>query len=224
MRTVIELTTGEITIIEDAITAIKGVFDPKLVNIPNAERQSERKMGLKNTGYVNGIYEILDANSGIIPSSFDMGSFTMDRNTRVVLSGFFTSFATITEALDDSTMVMGHQNMGDADAGLELIKSEAKHNSTIKTVLEEFLAGHKSPRSPATVLAVPAGGSATIQNVRAGTRFTNRGTTVYTIFNGASTTGGIDVGPGDSTLIPEGWHTIRIVNNSATTAGAYTLA
>ncbi len=222
-RVSIILTPAEIASLEAAITTIKGIVIPKLVNLSKESRQADRKMGLKNTGYVNGIYEILDANSGIVPATFQMPKFKADRDTGVVLSGLKKSFETITELVSDSEMVMGHQNMIDADAGLELIKSEAKHNATIKTSLDDFLSGHKSPRTDHPLITVPKSSSVTTKNVTKGTRFTNRGTTVFTVFKDPLTIGGIDVGPGDSIVIADGWNTIRIVNNSGTSDGAYTL-
>jgi len=219
----INLTGAQVTSLNAAITIIMGILIPILVALSKAERESLRKMGEKRTGYVNEIWNALDANPTIIPDSYDMADFTLDRSSGTELTSLYNTLVNLTDLLSDSIMILGNQNMGDADAGLELLKSESKHNATVKTVLDAILAGHKNPRIARPEISVPAGGSVST-DVTKGSRFANHGTTVFTLFKGVLTTGGVTVGPGDSVLIADGWNTIRIENMSGTTAGTYVIS
>jgi len=220
MREHIVLTPLEITEILGHLTAIQAIINPKLVTIPDVERQSLRKMGEKRTGYVSEIYLGLEAHPEVIPSSFDMMDFGLDRQSFIDMTTIHNVVLSINEKFDDSIMVMGHQNMSDSDAGLKLLKAEVSNNATIKTLVDNILSGHKSPRIDHPFVGVAASGSVTIP-CKPGQRFTDTGSTVFVISNGLSMVGAITVAPGDSVLIPAGWHTLRIVNQSATTAGEY---
>ena len=222
IRVDLKFTPAQMVILNNAILAIKGVVVPLLVNLPDAERKSKRKMGEKGTGYVVEVYDGLVAHDEIIPNTFKMSDFADDRSTHDDLSSFLNELTGICEKFDDSKLIVGHQLMHFADGGLKLLEAEVSKNASIKTLVESIKSGHKKPRIDYPIIGVPLSGSVSL-DCKPGQRFTNMGTTVFILFNGLITTGGITVGPGDSTLIPEGWYSLRIVNQSGTTAGAYRL-
>ena len=72
-------------------------------------------------------------------------------------------------------------------------------------------------------IVVPMGGSVLQEGIKNGTRLTNFGTTVLTIYKHGLVTGSIVIGPHDSMIIPDGWNSIDIKNGSATADGEFTL-
>ena len=221
-RKIIDLTPVQITAANAAISTLLGIFIPILVGLSKADRKRLRKMAAKRTGYVDSIFAALSANLGIIPASFEIARFTIDKSSRSSLILLYNTLTNIVELLSDSIMILGHQNMDDADAGLKILKEEAAHNDVIKTVLDAILDANKTPRIDHPIVGVAASGTVTVV-VKAGMRFSNVGSTSFTLFKGTLITGGVLVAPGDSFVIPVGWTSMRIVNMSATTEGNYKL-
>ena len=72
--------------------------------------------------------------------------------------------------------------------------------------------------------SIAAGGTATIDKVKVGTRFANLGETMLMVFKGSIIAGdGKLVYPGDTFVIPKDYTTITVQNKSAQTAGSYSV-
>jgi hypothetical protein len=215
--------------IEASITQIKTLL-PFLINMDPQARKRLRKMATKRAGYVAEVYNAVIANPSVVPASFDVTEYTKDKVLYDDLVYIRDLIITLSEAIEDTLLTLGGELMHESDSAYNYMQRAAKDNSplseTVKKIGTAFTGQGK--KKSATTFTLPLGGKVTVKNVVPGTRLVNTGTTVIRFKAGADLSGKIKsvfipVAPGDSEIIPDGYTSIEVVNDSGTTEGSFSV-
>ncbi len=224
MRITVSFTTAQGVTIQTNFSGIQAVIDSQMTHLAPGTKKSLRIMGPKSTGLRDIVFNGVTANQEVLPLNFSLAAYTEDKAAIAFLGNLRDQFVSEIGKIEDTIFVLNHQQMGDTDICAGYLESGAKTNSSVNTVWEEVVAFRKKHPIVHAQTSVPANGSVLNQSIKKGTLFTNFGTTVFTIFQNTMTTGGIQIGPNDSHVIPEGWENFTTVNGSTTVAGIYSLS
>ena len=224
MRITVSFTTAQGVTIQTNFAGIQAVIDSQMTHLTPGSKKSLRIMGPKSTGLRDIVLNGVTANQEVLPPNFSLAAYTGDKAAILFLGNLRDQMVSEIGKIEDTIFVLNHQQMGDTDICAGYLESGAKTNSSVNTVWEEVVAFRKKHPLVHAQSSVPAAGSVLSENVKKGSLFTNFGTTVFTLFQNTMTTGGIQVGPNDSHIIPDGWENFTAVNGSTTGPGIYSLS
>jgi len=217
-------TTANGTTISVAFGDIQAVIDSQLTHLAPGTKKSMQIMGPRSVGLRDIVFNGVSASPEILPVTFSLPYYTEDKDAIAFLENFKNMMVSEVGKLEDTLYVLKHQQMDDTNTCADLIETAAKTNSSVNVVWEEIVAFRKKHPVIHDQVTIPAAGSILTQGHKKGSRLTNFGNTVLTIFLNTMITGGIQIGPGDSHIIPDGWANFTTVNGSATAAGIYSLS
>lgn len=142
--------------IEANVNAIKALL-LFLVNLTPAQRKKLRKMGTKRTGYVAAVFNAVITNPSAIPASFDVAEYIKDKTLFDDLAYIKNLLVSLTEAVDDTQMMVGAELMQQSDTAYGLLKDSARSNMALHTIVEAIGEAFRR-RNTATDPATPVPG------------------------------------------------------------------
>jgi hypothetical protein len=127
---------------------------PFLINLTVEERKRLKGIGNKNLSYVNKCLEGAIAFPDELKVSFDTPEFKKDVNLFNALLGIQIAVQSLFEKVDDTMKAAGIDSMGSASEVYDSLKSSAKSNASVKTIVDEIAVrfeAQKKPRAKKTV-------------------------------------------------------------------------
>ncbi len=216
-------TAPEKATIASAIADLQTTNNSKVIHLTPDERHNIRKMGPRTEGYVSLVMNGVDAQPSIAPGTFNLTLHHADRDIRAYLIDEKNKLLTQVEGLDNSIMMLGHNQIIDADVCAAAIIKGALTDQNLQGLANDIKAYRTQHAVDHPRITVPMNGSVLQEGIKKGTRLTNYGSTVLTVTKYRMVTGGIVVGPHDSTIIPDDWTAIDVKNGSTTSDGEFTI-
>ena len=131
------LTDADQTAVKASVTTAQSKL-PFLITLTTKEKSRLRKMGPKSVEYVNQTLMAATNFPKYMPASFD--TQTLGEHTKLIeqLLDIQMVTASFLESLNDTIIAASSDAMVAADEVYGLLKSAAKHDSAVKTVVSEM--------------------------------------------------------------------------------------
>ncbi len=111
---------------------------PFLINLTKEERKKSRKMGAKSVEYVSLNLQGAESFGTLIPATVDIPEFAKDVILVNQLSSIRIELAAILESIDDTMLAAGSDAMVTADQVYSYLKTGAKNNAAVKSLVAEI--------------------------------------------------------------------------------------
>jgi hypothetical protein len=111
---------------------------PFLISLTTDERKKLKGIGNKNLAYVQKCLEAALSFPDELKKNFDVDEFQKDVNLFNNLVRVHMICQSLTELVDDSMKAAGIDAMGSASEVYDALKSSAKSNANVKTVVNEI--------------------------------------------------------------------------------------
>lgn len=139
------------------LASIEGVKNlmPYLINLTTAERKNLRGIGNKNFTYAQKCLEAALAFPAEMKASFDINEFQKDINLYNNLLAIQIACQSLLEKVDDSMQAAGIDTMSAASEVYNALKSSAKSNANVKTIVDEIAVHFKKQGVKKTTPTTP---------------------------------------------------------------------
>lgn len=123
--------------IKDAIQLI-GNKMPFLIALSVDEKRNLFKLGSKSTDFVNNCNQVAENYPNILPANFDKVELAKDSKLFTQLSELQLLLNTLNEKLNDTSIVIGNEAMKASLTVYDYVKTAAKSEAGMKTVVEQL--------------------------------------------------------------------------------------
>ena len=143
------LTPADLQEIKAALATIQQKM-PFLVTLTSDERRKLVKMGDKSLAFVSNSLTAAQANSDILPASFDLNEFTQDYQLATSLNEVLLGLQQLTEQVDDTLMAVGSEAMTSSLTVYDYVKAATKTRPGLKTIADQLGDRFKSIKARAS--------------------------------------------------------------------------
>jgi hypothetical protein len=143
------LTPDDLEAIKAALATIQQKM-PFLVTLTSDERRKLVKMGDKSLAFVSNSLTAAQANSDILPASFDLKEFTQDYQLATSLNEILLGLQQLTEQVDDTLMAVSSEAMTSSLTVYDYVKAATKTRPGLKTVADQLGDRFKSIKARAS--------------------------------------------------------------------------
>lgn len=123
--------------IKEAIKLIDGDL-PFLISLTIDEKKALIKLGPKSIDFVRDCANVADNYPQILPASFDSGELSKDSLLFEQLSELKMLLNSLNEKINDTTTALGNQAMKSSLTVYDYVKTAAKSQPGLKTVVEDL--------------------------------------------------------------------------------------
>ncbi len=120
---------------------------PFLISLNKDVRSKDRKMGANSVQYVQQNLQGAISFPQLIPSKVDAAEFAKDVNLISRLWEIRVPLASLLESIDDTMMAAGIDAMSSADLVYGYLKTGAKNDSSVKTLVDEIAKRFKGQKT-----------------------------------------------------------------------------
>ncbi|MBC7439389.1 MAG: hypothetical protein H7250_05330, partial [Flavobacterium sp.] len=124
---------------------------PFLINLTVEERKRQKGIGNKNLSYVQKCLEGAIAFPSEMKVSFSTPEFQKDVNLFNALLGIQVACQALFEKVDDTMKAAGIDSMGSSSEVYSTLKTSAKSNANVKSIVDEIgerFAAQRKPKTP----------------------------------------------------------------------------
>jgi hypothetical protein len=146
----IQFTAAELLIIDNALTAIEGVFAGKVVNLTPEQRQQYGRIGNNTENWIVKVKGYMDGNPTLIPNYIDKAEHDKDYASRKDIQPRLNRLTSVFEALDDTQKLMSSDLWHNSIAFYRNLKIASQQNVPGSTAIyndlkTQFPSGPKKP-------------------------------------------------------------------------------
>jgi hypothetical protein len=119
-----------------------------LINLSEEDRKVLRKMGPKSVEYVNLNLQGAQSFGSLLPASFNVTEFTNDVTLVNQLLAVHVIVASLLEGINDTILAAGSDAMMAADIVYGYLKTAAKTNANVKTLVSQIALRYSAQSAP----------------------------------------------------------------------------
>jgi len=124
----IDLSDEEVKTIKDSLTAIEAILKGKTVNLTPEDRQTYGRLGNRTENWISKVMDYLDERPELTPMYINVPEFKKDYHVRKKLLPIMNSIASLSESIDDTTVLLGNDIYNYALAYYRNIKLVSREN------------------------------------------------------------------------------------------------
>lgn len=143
----VQLTETDILAIKQALQTITDKL-PFLVALSTDEKKSLAKLGAKSVEFVKDCNSVAENYNEILPNNFNREELHKDTRLYTQLSELQLLFNTLSEKLNDTTIVVGSKALKSSLIVYDYVKTAAKTQAGLKTVSEQLQQRFKGQGKP----------------------------------------------------------------------------